>query len=91
MPSPRLRITALCFVFAALPLSGALADRGPTADERARIEATLKSQGFTRWGKIEFDDGRYWEVDDAYAADGLKYDLDLSADGGAIIRRDRDD
>jgi hypothetical protein len=55
------------------------ADRGPTAEERTRIEAQLQSLGFTNWVKIELDEDRpgYWEVDDARAADGRYYDLKL--------------
>jgi hypothetical protein len=64
----------------------ALADRAPTAEERSRIESLLRNESFTRWGEIELDDG-VWEVDDAYAFDGRKYDLKLHRDTLAIIRR----
>lgn len=63
------------------------ADRAPTADERAKIEQVLRGQGFTTWKKIEFDDARVWELDDAVAADGKKYELDQSL---AIIKREAD-
>jgi len=45
------------------------ADRSPNQEERAKIEQTLRAQGFTSWSGIELDDGR-WEVDDAIASDG---------------------
>jgi Peptidase propeptide and YPEB domain len=64
------------------------ADRAPTPEERSRIETMLRNEGFTRWGKIELDDDDdVWEVDDAYASDGRKYDLQLHPDTLAIIRR----
>ena len=50
----------------------------------------LRNEGFTRWGKIELDDD-VWEVDDAYAADGRKYDLKLEPDTLEIIAREADD
>jgi len=39
------------------------------------------------WERIELEDGRKWEVDDARHSDGKTYDLDLSVDPLAIIRR----
>jgi hypothetical protein len=81
----------------ALGLAGTLAaaptradDRPVTPQEQVQIEASLRQAGFTRWGKVEFDDGRF-EVDDAIAADGTKYDLELSSVDFSIIKRDRDD
>lgn len=75
---------------ATIPFSAARADDRPvTAEERRQIEATLRREGFTRWGDIEFDDGHF-EVDDAIAADGRKYDLDLSGVDFSITRRDLD-
>jgi hypothetical protein len=35
----------------------------------------LRNEGFTRWGKIELDDEDIWEVDNAHAFDGHRYDL----------------
>jgi hypothetical protein len=72
-------------------LSGADAladDRAPTAEEAVQIEEVLRAEGFTSWEEIEFDDG-VWEVDDAVAADGTKYDLTLDPTF-AIIERDED-
>lgn len=65
-------------------------DRPVTPEERRRIEATLRREGFTRWGEIEFDDGRL-EVDDAISADGRKDDLGQSRADFSILRRDLDD
>jgi hypothetical protein len=39
-------------------------DRAPSPQERSRLETMLRSEGFTRWGKIELDDEDVWEVDD---------------------------
>jgi hypothetical protein len=62
----------------------AWADRAPTSEERAAIEAALRGAGFTSWEEIEFEDdranqqGSVWEVDDAVGPDGREYDLKLS-------------
>ena len=75
-----------------LSASAALADRPPTPEERAAIEAKLKAEGYTRWESIELeDDGSVWEVDDAVAADGREYDLELKPGSLEILRRDPDD
>ncbi len=65
------------------------AEREPTPEERTRIEAALRSEGFTRWDEIELD-GDGWEVEDAVAADGKTYELKLNKDTFAIIERDGD-
>jgi hypothetical protein len=65
------------------------ADRVPTAEERSRIASTLRDAGFTNWRKIKLDDG-LWEVEDAYASDGSKYELKLNPDTLAIVRRKPD-
>lgn len=68
-----------------------LADRAPTPEERSRIEAVLRQQGFTRWDDIEFDDdGPAWEVDDAVGTDGRSFDLKLDPNNLSIIKRDPD-
>ena len=67
-----------------------LADRAPSPEERSRIETMLRNEGFTRWGKIELDDeDDTWEIDDAHASDGHRYDLRLHPDTLAIITRER--
>ena len=79
----------LALAFLAVMAAPTMADRKPTAEERARIESVLREPGFTRWNKIEFDDDdESWEVDDAVSADGRKYDLKLDADDLSIIKRE---
>jgi hypothetical protein len=85
------RAFILSFAAAGLLLGGAtraLADRAPTAEEQAAIEMALRAEGFTAWEEIEFDD-EAWEVDDAVAADGTKYDLKLDRDY-RILDREKD-
>ena len=72
-----------------LSTASAFADRPATAEERAKIEAALRAAGYTSWGEIELDDGK-WEVDDAIAKDGRKYEVDLNR-SYKIIKRERDD
>jgi hypothetical protein len=49
----------------------------------------LRNEGFTGWGKIEFDDEEdVWEVDNAHASDGHRYDLRLHPDTLEIITRE---
>lgn len=89
MMGRRAAVVLAGFVLAsgALP---ALADRPPTAAERAAIEQVLRENGFQRWEEIEFDDG-VWEVDDAVAVGGVEYDLKLDRQTYRIVRRERDD
>jgi hypothetical protein len=84
------RYTAILAIFALAVLSDALADERPTAEERAKIEAALRSHGFVRWGEIERDDGATWEVDDAYTTDGRKFELKLRVDTLDIVKRESD-
>jgi len=86
-----LRLASLAILAATLmlaPTTGAQADRAPTAEERTSIETALRAAGFTRWSEIELDDDQ-WEVDDAVAADGVKYDLKLDK-SFKIVKRERD-
>jgi hypothetical protein len=64
------------------------ADRPPTAEERTRIEAALRAEGYTAWDSIELDDNRVWEVNDARDAEGKEWDLDLDMQSLAIVKRD---
>ena len=49
----------------------------------------LRSEGFKRWGKIELDeDDDVWEIDDARASDGRRYDLRLHPDTLEIMTRE---
>lgn len=78
-------------VFLAATAMPGFADRKPTTEERAKIEAVLREQGYTRWGEIELDeDDQTWDVDDAVAKDGREYDLTLDKNF-SIIARDSDD
>jgi hypothetical protein len=64
----------------------------PDPEERSRIEAVLRNEGFTDWRAIALDDDDgVWEVDDAYASDGHRYDLRLHPNTLAIIAREPDD
>ncbi len=73
-------------IVAVAALQPALADRAPTSEERTRIEATLKAEGFQKWEEIELDDGK-WEIDEAVAADGRKYDLEVDPNTYAVVTR----
>ena len=67
--------------------ASALADRPVTNDERAKLEAAMKTQGCTG-GEMEYDeDDRQFEVDDAVCADGRKYDLKFDTNF-QLIRKD---
>jgi hypothetical protein len=63
-------------------------DRPPTADERVRVEAALRADGYTAWGEIQLDDGRAWKVDDAVDAEGREWNLDLEVGSLVISKRD---
>ncbi len=84
-----LSLVALSSAVLLVPVTSALADRDPTPEERTRIEAVLRAEGFTAWDDIEFEDDGHWEVDDAVGPDGREYDLHLDTDLN-IIRRDPD-
>ena len=74
-----LRIATMAAAFAAVPLTAALADRAPSLEERQIISDVLRSEGYTGWKEIEWDDNR-WEVDDAIGPDGKRYDVELDSD-----------
>jgi hypothetical protein len=68
----------------------ALADgRAPNAEEKAAIVDAMQTNGFSTWGKVELDDGK-WEIDDAVHKDGLVYDVDLKSGDYAMIKKERD-
>jgi len=86
---------ALCALIAAVLLFASaepgLADRKPTAQERARIESVLRQKGFTRWGDITFyDDDQVWEVVEAIGPDGREQDLLVDPTTMAITEHQRD-
>jgi Peptidase propeptide and YPEB domain len=88
MPTIKQSVLGLVVAAATLLPGQVLADRPPSPEERSRIETLLRNQGFTRWGKIELDDEDVWEIDDAHASDGHRYDLRLHPDTLEIITRE---
>lgn len=83
----------LLYTVAALALFGASAeakDRAPTDEERTKIETALKAEGYTAWGKVELDDEKHWDVDDAVAADGKTYDLHLDKADFKVLKKEAD-
>jgi hypothetical protein len=86
----RTRLAVFALGLALAPALALADDRPVTPEERRQIENSLRQAGFARWGEIELDDGRF-EVDDAIAADGRKYDLKLSRVDFSIQSRDLDD
>ena len=89
MPTVRQIVFGLVLAAGMLLPGQVLADRGPSPEERSRIETMLRNEGFTRWGKIELDDEEdVWEIDDAHASDGHRYDLRLHPDTLEIITRE---
>jgi opacity protein-like surface antigen len=84
------------FAIAALAATGfatvAIADdRPPTNEEAQAIEQALRGKGFTAWGKIELDDGKKWEIDNAVHEDGRVYDVELSATDLSLIKKELED
>jgi hypothetical protein len=89
MPTIKQSLLGLVLAAGVLSFGQALADRPPSPEERSSIEAMLRNEGFSNWGKIELnEDDEVLEVDDAYASDGRKYDLKLDPDTLAIIEPD---
>jgi hypothetical protein len=89
MPTIRQVVLGLVLAAGALVPGQALADRTPTPQERSRIETMLRNEGFTRWGKIELnEDDDVWEIDQARASDGHRYDLRLHPDTLEIMTRE---
>jgi hypothetical protein len=89
MPTIKQILSGLVLAAGVLSFGQALADRPPSPEERSRIETMLRNEGFIRWGKIEFDDEEdIWEVDNAHASDGHRYDLRLHPDTLEIITRE---
>jgi hypothetical protein len=83
----RFTLAAALVAATSLVAGVALADgRPPSAEETSSISAALTKAGFSKWGKIEFDDGK-WEIDDAIGADGKRYDVDLSAKDLSVIKK----
>lgn len=86
------KILILSTALASMAMTSALADRKPTLEERTRIETKLKELGYTSWDEIELEEDRnVWEVEDARAADGKKYDLKLNPQTLEVTSRKLDD
>jgi hypothetical protein len=69
--------------------SPSIAGRAPNIEEREKVEAVLKKEGFVKWGEIEFEDDA-WHVEDAQAPDGREYDLTLDSQSLEITERIED-
>lgn len=80
-------LAALAFALTLAP--AAYADTPLAADQKAKVEAVLRQEGFTKWSEIELDDGMI-EVDDAIDAAGKKVDLKLDPNTLAIVSRKKD-
>lgn len=80
-------LAALAFALAVSP--AAYADTQLPADQKPKVEAMLRQEGFTKWSEIELDDGMI-EVDDAIDSAGKKVDLKLDPNTLAIVKRKND-
>ncbi|WP_342162632.1 PepSY domain-containing protein [Methylobacterium sp. SD21] len=80
-------LAALAFALTLAP--AAYADTPLPADQKAKVEAMLRQEGFTKWSEIELDDGLI-EVDDAIDSAGKKVDLKLDPNTLAIVKRKDD-
>jgi hypothetical protein len=89
MPTIKQVLLGLVVATGMLSSGQALADRAPNFEERSRIETMLRNEGFTDWGKINLDDeDEVWEIEDAHASDGHRYDLRLHPDTLAVLTRE---
>lgn len=86
-----LAITISAAVGSASLATPALADRPPSPDERGAIERLLRSNGYVSWEEVELDDdGPHWEVDDARAEDGRRFDIKIDPQTMRIVRTQLD-
>ena len=84
-----LRVVPAVIVFFFLP-SVAVADRAPTPEERAEVEATIKAEGCTG-GRIEFDEeGKEFAVKNVQCDDGKPYEFKLDANY-AVTKKELDE
>ncbi len=77
-------LAALVLFLAVAP--AAHADTPVPPEQKAKVEAMLRQEGFTKWSEIELDDGMI-EVDDAVDAAGKTFDLKLDPNTLAIVKR----
>jgi len=80
-------LAALTLALALAP--AARADTPLPPEQKAKVEAMLRQEGFTKWSEIELDDGMI-EVDDAIDASGKKFDLKLDPNTYAVVKRKAD-
>lgn len=66
------------------------AERPITAEEFRQIDQVLRREGFTRWGDITFDNGRF-AVTKAVHGDGEAYRLTLSGVDFSVMEKRRGD
>lgn len=87
-----MKYSAAVAITAMLIFTGpAIADgRAATEAEAAQVGEALKGAGFSSWGKVEFDDGK-WEIDNAVHSDGKTYDVDLDPTKMSVLKKDLDD
>jgi hypothetical protein len=91
MPTIKQSLLGLVLAVGIVSPGQVFADRPPNPEERSRIETMLRNQGFTDWGKIELnEDDDFWDVEDAYASDGHRYDLKLHLETLTIIKGEAD-
>lgn len=64
--------------------------RPPSPEQRVRIEAALKSQGYVRWSGIRTDDDGP-EVDSAWDRQGRRFEVKLHPRTLRVIRREREE
>ncbi len=81
-----MRLALACAILAVSALPAHAADRPVTEAERGRLDAAMKEQNCSG-GEWEFDDGGYFEIDNARCADGRVYDLKFSADYRLIEKK----
>lgn len=85
----RFTATVLACALSMTLAAGAMADQKLAPDQQTKVEAMLKQEGFTKWKKIEMEDGMI-EVDDAIDANGKEFDLKLDPNSLAIVKREAD-
>jgi len=64
--------------------------RPPSPEQRVRIEAALRSQGYVRWSGIRTDDDGP-EVDSAWDRQGRRFEVKLHPRTLKVIRIERED
>jgi hypothetical protein len=83
-------LLAVLLALGVTPTTAARAD-SPSPEVRAKIEAKLRSLGFTDWKEIEAErQGTEWAIDDARTADGQQFDVTLAADDLRELSREPD-